>query len=724
MSRRALKDPLEPFRADSDIFSKLWPDYEHRPQQEQMAEHVSRALQEQKILLVEAGTGTGKTMAYLLPLLHHALENKVRVAISTETRALQKQILEKDVPMLRKILGRDIRAEVCFGSSNYVCKRKLERVVDQGDFGPDMQDHLSDFLDWEAETAEGTRFDYDGFASRDFWNRVTREPDNCLARRCPHYDESFIFMARNRWKDAHLLILNHSLLASHLAMEGKLLPEFEAVVIDEAHRFPEIFAGSFHENMSLGEIFSLFKNLGSRVGTLQDDLEDFHAQFIAQVDLYPGQSKRLREALEIPDGDSFVRGLRDLKSKLDQEYEKMDLAHASLFEGEAGESETLDEEKLRLNMHLGRLDNHVRILEKLFQGPDKDYVHWLSRSERDRKNYYELTIAPIFSGDSVRAELLDSFSTVVFTSATLTASGSNPFGYFMNEIGLISPDEPAERRGSSTDENMDDGPQSPETAKGDSGDAEDAEPADEGESEEEDNADYGPVRERVFTARLDSPFDYASRAILYLPRNVADPAKEEEEFHEHAALLIRHLVNLSGGGAFVLFTSNRSLRTVHEMLVEDEELDPDLELQSQPELGPGPALKAFQATDQGVLLGLATFWQGIDVPGDKLRLVILVRLPFRVPDDPALEARMELEKSRGAKPFFSIQLPQATITLKQGFGRLIRGARDRGAVCIIDPRMTTRGYGRDILGALPRASVVRKFADLKAAYLNLFEQSH
>ncbi len=673
-----LAAPADAFARDAGVFARHRDNYEYRPEQEAMARAVHEALRENKHLLVEAGTGVGKSLAYLLPIVAYALRENVRVAISTETRALQKQILEQEIPLCEKILKKKVPAEICLGASNYICKRKLGRVVQDGSFDLEMQDHLPEFLAWEAATESGTRLDYDGFATPTFWNQVTREPDNCLAKQCPNFDVSFFFVARRKWREAKVLIVNHSLLCSHLALERKLLPEFEHVVIDEGHRFPASLMEAFQKTVTTTEISTLIRQCPDTPRKDLDQFERWHEKMSEPLALRPGQNLRLREAFDFAKTQEYLDRMKSITSRLRLEIEN---SKASLFGEEEDEGQERDEHLLKLTMLLTRLDAARRVMGDILVGPDDGFVHWVTRPEKGRETNLRFTVSPLEIGSVSHSALLDEFSSVVFTSATLTSSGREPFDYFKRQLGIDPSDVEANKN---------------------------------------------PVFREL---KLNSPFDFKQNAILYLPRNIPDP-KEEEEFLEAAALLLSHLLTLSGGGAFVLFTSKASLRAVHERLTELREegaggfeTDPDLEFFDQNRLGAPMALAGFQKARRGVLLGLATFWQGIDIPGDRLRLVVLVRLPFRVPDDPLLEARMDREREAGRSPFFNLQLPEAIIDLKQGFGRLIRSRRDRGAVCIIDPRPTTRAYGRDILAALPPARLVRSFSELRRAYGDLFAKT-
>lgn len=668
-------DPLDVFSEGAGALREIWPEYVYRSQQEDMARAVDRAVRESGVLLVEAGTGVGKTLAYLLPLLDYAERENLRVAVSTETRSLQQQILEKDLPIVERILGRRIHAELCLGASNYVCKRKLEEGLLSGSVGPEMADHIDGVLDWLRESSTGVRQEYRGYASPAFWSKFTRDPDDCLGSRCHNFDTSYYFLARERWRRARLLILNHSLLSAHLAVGGQLLPEFAALVVDEAHRFPEVFHRSFIESMSFEEMEEAFFSLGSEGTPALRALEGFRSGVLAAVDPGARGQLRIRGGVPVPAGEGFSAELARAEAHLERRLN--DLASQS----ELGLGEDRDEraraslDQLETQARLGRLQILRRLLNALLDGPTRDQVLWIAREEkRERSNDradYRIHLAPVEPAELVREKLYPIVGSVAFTSATLAGQGARPFDYIARELGL-----------------------------GEFG------------------SDTRGGRRREL--QLDSPFDYRKRCLLYLPADMPDPSQAEAEFHRAAAREVRRLADLSRGGAFVLFTSARSLREVQRLIEEELDETPEWELVSQLEAGPSPALHRFRSSSHAVLFGLATFWQGVDIPGDQLRLVTLVRLPFRVPDDPPLAARMERVEEQGGQAFRDLQLPQATLSIKQGFGRLIRSHADRGAVAILDPRLRTRRYGREILAALPPAARHDSFESLAKAWGALF----
>ncbi|MEQ9365849.1 MAG: ATP-dependent DNA helicase [Leptospirales bacterium] len=742
----ALPEILQVFRADSPTLGEHLPGYNHRPQQEAMARAVAATLAradatgQPQSLLVEAGTGVGKTLAYLLPLLDRALQDNTRVVVSTETKSLQSQLLEKDLPIVQELLGRRIKSEICLGASNYVCKRKLSRVMAEGGFGPEMAGRTDAFLDWESGTEAGLRSEYRGYASPAFWRKVTRDPEDCLGSRCPNYDISYYFLAREQWRAAQLLIVNHSLLASHFALEGRFLPEFSHLVIDEAHRFPEIFHGAFLNEFSFTEIQSLAQEVGRRGVDLASLFEAFRDRLQSKVPLQRGGHVRRQTGMDFAEGQALrggvVRAEQVVRLQLEELKAQQELGFGdpSADEGAPPEQQRLQQsvefiELQSMAQNLGRLR---ALLEALLNGAGREAVFWFSReagpgpeyqdappTAQDARANYRMHLAPLYPGRLFQeAFFAREIRATIFTSATLTTGPANQpdaFRYFGGEVGLIAPRPPRPANGRDLSAAPTNHAASGAQVQGAVPKESSADPAD---------PPPVPVPE---TLQLDSPFDYASRAILYLPQGMPDPSREENRFHEAAAREIERLLLLSRGGAFVLFTSGRSLRAVQAHFQSTERRyageagdQAAFEIFSQLDQGPAAALAKFREHPRGALFGLATFWQGIDVPGDMLRLVILVRLPFRVPDEPMLAARMEREKEEGRDAFGGLQLPAATLSIKQGFGRLIRTARDRGLVAILDPRLQTKGYGKKILAVLPPARRIREFPDVARAFRDLF----
>jgi ATP-dependent DNA helicase DinG len=646
-------NPLEIFQNGSKALRGVKEDYEYRPQQEEMARAVIENLNRSGLTLIEAGTGVGKTLAYLIPLIDHALRNEVRVVVSTETRSLQMQIKEKDLLVVQRILDQKIHAEICFGASNYICKRKLRETLSRGDMDLQMAAHLDEFIEWESQSKSGLLLEYKGQISKKFSTAIARDPDECAGRKCPYNDESYYFLARERWNHADLLIVNHSLLCANIANESKLLPEFHHAVIDEAHRFPDIFAKTFQSTTDTEEIHFLFKHYG-----MSDSYPETEFMNLIMRDhlLFPGQRKRIIGAMEPEIIQSVIGGVNLLYGEIEEQIEAIS-SQQDNFEVTA--------EYMRLSVHKKRTQAIISILDSLARDHVPDTVRWIERGGGEGENPYSFFIAPLMTGSMIRSMFLESISSVLMTSATLT---SGDFSYFKRSIGYG------------------------------------------------DGAQSGDDSERLQTLQLDSPFNYKKNVILHMPEGIPDPVQNEAEYHVTVARIIQELVEMTDGGAFVLFTSIRSLNHVHGLIKKGPFR---WRIYSQTQMGPQAAFSAFIQERDSVLFGLATFWQGIDVPGEHLRLVIITKIPFRVPDEPVLEARTEMEKRLGRNPFMTLQLPEAILQIRQGFGRLIRTATDRGVVALLDPRLRTRSYGRDILKSMP-ATIRTTGAEVREAYRSLF----
>ncbi|WP_010569973.1 ATP-dependent DNA helicase [Leptospira broomii] len=652
----------------ADQFSKLstlWPEFESRPGQIQMANGVEEAFQEAKHLIVEAGTGVGKSLAYLIPAALSALENEQTVVISTETKALQDQLIKKDIPLVSEILGEEIRAEVAMGASNYVCKRKLGNVLSQGTFGPEMMDHLESFKNWVSVSQSGRRQEYDGYASFDFWNKVTREADSCLGRNCPNFSHSFYFLERAKWQKAHILIVNHHLLAAHIASDFNILPEFKKLVIDEAHNFPETLGSAFRIELSSGEIQKLLqqvwnsqKKTGLAVKLNSPKINDLATQagerlfscfnaIAGELPLNFYGSQRIRKVLKM-DGGMFESNLDALEQTLLLELKKY-----------SKESEEVSEKEIALEIEM--LANRIGSIAEglhLFRTMDGDErVYWADPPSQKTKELYPKLLTQPLESESILKEILEPrMESIIFTSATLATDKGN-LKYFSERIGKL------------------------------------------------------PSKSKI----VPSPFPYEKNSILFLPKDVRDASENAEGNSADLSRYIVKLIELTQGGTFVLFTSNRSLNEILEIVRPVTKFP----IFSQIEMGPEPAKNAFLSEENAVLFGVSTFWQGVDIRGDKLRSVILTKLPFQPPNDPVLEARSEKLKERGGNPFRDLQLPYATTILKQGFGRLIRSEKDTGIVSLLDSRVWTKSYGKDLITALPPAKRISNWDELKIEYSKL-----
>lgn len=652
------------FQIDLADIKSIWPGFQFRSEQNEMANFIHDGFLNKRINLIEAGTGIGKTLSYLLPLLEYLKNSQGRIAISTQTKALQEQIISQDLPMAQKIYGTDFESEICMGSGNYLCKRKLTEVLSEGKASPAMINSMDEFLNLEKKSIHGMHSDFKQIMEADFWKSINRDKDECLARRCQNYKESYYFLAKERWKNSRILILNHSLLASHYAFNEMLLPDIDCFVIDEAHSFADTFHRSFTNQSSWMELMRLAYSLGQGYGKLLKTLESFRIQIVQAGNIGFETRVRITDKIEIPVLQALIKEIVSAQASqnelLEQSKSQMDLGF-----GEDGNYQKNIIE-MKIKSRINQLQTHRHVLESYIRIPEKSDVHWLEfRYNSEINGFYPVfNHSPIESGEVVFNNFLSINPGVLFTSATLCTTKQNPFNYTAMNLGLTRQ-----------------------------------------------NSNFS-------TLQLKSPFDYQSRALLYLAPNMPDPVSGGFQAEEKKITEMSELITLSKGGAFILFTSKKSLQESEKIL---KQKLPQVNFISQ--LDPGGAMGAlsrFRNDANAVLLGLATFWQGVDVLGDQLRLVIIVRLPFRVPDEPLLAARMQSLKEKGINPFMEIQLPQAIISLKQGFGRLIRSENDRGIVAILDPRIKTRRYGPVILNSLPEAKIINDFKLLRVEYQKLF----
>ena len=643
--------------------SQVLSGYEDRPSQRRMAAAVNDALLEARPLLVEAGTGTGKTLAYLTP----AAASGMRVVISTGTRALQEQLAEKDVGLLRDISGSAVRVSVLKGVSNYVCQRKLAIAAGQPTLGlGDSRDgnrrdgdrrDLDAILRWTGHTGTGDRAEL-GIIGEDaaVWKRVTTSADARLGSDCPFIDRCFVAKARKAAERSELIIVNHHLFFTDFALRrrgvgAKVLPDYDAVVFDEAHTLEDIIATHMGPSLSGRGVARLAADLRrpdaqwSQRRTL-DWLERCGAKFFAAVSkacpqITSGSRQELpeqlfrqteiREAwLELDSALDDIVTTADRLAALNEDH----LTRSRLF------SAALTAQRMR--------DSAAEIAE-----PDGEPCgQWVEREGHGANASVRLCSAPASAAEII-GELVADTPATIFTSATLTAAGQ--FNFVRSRLGLS------------------------------------AQVADE--------------------LQLASPFDYASQALLYLPRDLPDPGSAD--FCTHAAARMLALIELCSGGAFCLFTSWRALRQTAELLrpalaranatsSASAAKKPQRTLLVQGDAPKNALLEMFRADGNAILLATGSFWQGVDVVGDSLSLVIIDRLPFSVPSDPLHRARMQRIERDGGDPFEQYQIPQAALHLKQGFGRLIRSRRDRGVVAVLDRRVVTKRYGREFLETLPK----------------------
>ena len=623
------------------------PAYEHRPEQLQMARAVERAFTERSYLLAEAGTGTGKTLAYLVP----SLLSGRRVVVSTATKTLQDQIFFKDLPLLKERMGLEFEAAYLKGRGNYLCLQRFNAFSKDPIFASREEVSYWPLIQsWAGRTETGDRAELEIPENFSAWPRLSSTADTCVGTKCPLYEQCFVTRMRREAESADLLVVNHHLFFADLSLRGTgrrnegILPLYEAVIFDEAHALEDAASGYFGCSVSNHRLEELSRDsvaalpeTDSRFTTLRA----LAARVRNHAEVLFTQAPRV---LGLAGAEGGVALKADRMALLANPLEQVRQGLAALSSFTANEREP---ELMALARRSGEMAEELTFLEK---AESTDHVYWAE--QRGRGVF--LRASPIDVAKELRGRLYRGVDTVVFTSATLAAEGR--FDYFARRMGLYD------------DEGV-------------------------------------PVAE-VRTLAVPSPFDFEQQAALYLPTHLPDPAVPG--FIEAAAEEILQLCELSGGRAFVLFTSLRNMERAHELTKSRL----PYQVLKQGERPKQQLLEAFREMPS-VLFASHSFWEGVDVPGEALSLLIIDRLPFASPGDPLVAARIKQLSARGEEAFDVYQLPQATLALRQGFGRLIRTQSDRGAVALLDRRIVTKPYGRAFLESLPRARRVEDLEGLR-----------
>jgi ATP-dependent DNA helicase DinG len=661
------------------------PGWEPRAQQLEMARAVARSLSQDELLLCEAGTGTGKSLAYLVPAALWAIDNDSRVVISTFTKTLQVQLLTSDLPLLQRG-GIDVRTAVLQGRNNYLCLRRLGLAQQEPEGEHDEQDQLTlqALADWSATTPSGSRQDLPMAVETELWEQVMSDGDLTLSVRCPHYVQCHYYRARRGAAAAHLVVVNHALLLSDLALRAQtgrgFLPRYDRVLLDEAHHLEDAATGVASSRLSTSAIRRALSPLldgrrrrgalsrlvqrqtqpGSALPPEQHDQLQLAAEVAehrlgavavgAPITLQQladtvlgGTPVRITPELEARAVwyDGGVPSLRHLGAELVAATEALDAVEAVFQDVVLPEDQAqplLDVRRARR-----RLVSHAEIVEQLLED-DAARCRWLEPELVRGERSAAVCTAPIEVGTVLRDILWLPYPGAVATSATMTVA--QRFDHLARRVGL--PPEP-------------------------------------------------PPLELV----LPSPFDHARQALLGLPRDL--PVPEDPRFLDESAAVVAEAIRISDGGAFVLCTSHASVQHYAAVLRQHRDRDLARPVLAQGEAGRGVLLERFRENRRAVLVGTDTFWEGISVRGEGLRLVVIPRIPFRVPTEPLLEARHERIAQRGGDPFKAYSLPEAVLKLRQGYGRLIRSSTDRGVVLLLDRRVQEKPYGTTILRSLPPA---------------------
>ncbi|MBD3296753.1 MAG: DEAD/DEAH box helicase [Candidatus Omnitrophica bacterium] len=650
-----------------DIFSpegelaRVIPGYTVRTEQLEMVRAIEEAIEGDRILIAEAGTGVGKSLAYLVPFILWALRENKRVVISTYTKALQNQLFVKDLPLLKEVLKEDLRYALCMGSQNYVCLRKARTRADKDLFdGNKEKGHTRKIREWLDRTDSGLITDMDFVPDFRVWNRFSRESDMCRGKRCYFYDDCFYMRARRQQSRAHLLVTNHSLLFSHLMSEARILPDFNGLVIDEAHTLEDVATSHLGRSFTRGRIHVLLRNVRAALAGIRpagDDKGDGAGE-IAEA---RSAGDRALGALEsFFDSLPRILGNRPGSTQIPDDLR----AHADIFRELSSLAGLLDrivffgadpEKGDDLLSYSRRCSASADDLDFILEKQNQEYVHWVDIRGKGKKTEYVFNAAPVDISGMMRAGLFEKISPMVLTSATLSSGPRSDFSYFRERTGL-------------------------------------------GE---------------VLEIALDSPFDYGKNVLLYLPRSEYDPNRDEASFREHIFKNIVSIYEIMKGRMFALFTSYKMMNALSRRIRKER---PDIEIHQQGELPRYVLLDVFKRSRTSILMGTTTFWQGVDVPGEPLECVIITRFPFAVPNDPVTSARIGAIRARGGDPFNEYQLPRAVLMFKQGFGRLIRSHSDRGVAAVLDPRINTRSYGRRFLQAVPDCRRTDNIEDIRAFF--------
>jgi ATP-dependent DNA helicase DinG len=620
------------------LLEKSHPGYEFRSSQLEMARMVDDAFQKKQHSIIEAGTGTGKTLAYLIP----AIRSGRRVVISTATKSLQEQLFNKDVPFLQKHFAPNLKAALMKGRNNFLCRTKVNQIDGQAVLkGIDEVDWFSQIRDWGKLTETGDRSELTFLPDdAELWHRIDARSDLCTGQKCADFNRCFITAMHQRAQEADLIIVNHHLFFADLAIRqddfGSILPEYSAVVFDEAHEIEDVASDYFGRRVSSYQFEELSRDTENMLRVLRIEGTPVR-KHLTRV------RERGRSFFEkFPEREGrFPFGVAERKSFLEQHHEAFEGLAAAVkrIETELSAMTPKPEEVITLARRAAELR---RELEFLLESEEKSYVYWYER----RGKGVILTATPIDVSEILREKLFDQFDSVVLTSATL-AVGSR-FDFLKQRLGVA------------------------------------------------------PAKEVV----LPQEFNFREQALLYIPAGMPDV--RHETFSARCAQEIVKLLEISQGRAFCLFTSYAQMRDVYQRV----SASVGFPLLLQGTAPKSVLLDRFRTTPNAVLFATASFWQGVDVPGAQLSCVIVDKLPFAVPSDPIVAARVRALQEDGRNAFSEYQVPEAVLALKQGFGRLIRSKTDRGILAILDNRISRMQYGRIFLESLPEYKTTQDLAEV------------
>ena len=636
--------------------SEILPAYEFRNEQLAMSAFILERLYESENGVIEAGTGTGKTLAYLIPAILYCLENDKKITVSTETKTLQKQLIDKDIPIVKEIFSTyfnmDFSFSICLGGSNYPCRMRFEAALRAGKVHAGDLNKFKKISRLFNSREIFTNFDLNLPAY--LWDEIKREGDSCNAQRCAFASGCAFQMARRQWGQSHCLVMNHHLFFANIASGKTYLPPFDIVVFDEAHSVEEIAAAQIGFNLGYRELLDIVNRFrgDTRQSLIQNIITnerlrsrciDSIAKVIPEINAFYEDMRKL-----MPEGKNSIR-IRDRVASGNQLIELLKECMTLMAEADRG----IDDEnpwRTEFDIARGKLFNYIESLASFVFQHNANYVYWIERDSDTLFGDVSLRGQPVDVSEIVNREIVTFYDSSIFVSATLAVDGD--FSYIVKRLGI----------------------------------------------------------EHHKMLFLESSFDYKIQAVLYIARDIPDPA--DGAYNEQASTHAAGIINLLKGNCLMLFTSYKTLREVRKIMSGLI----DYTVYSQDISSATDALDQYIKHENAVLMGTHSFWQGLDLHGDLVRGVIMMKLPFAVPDSPPVEAKMERIVAEGKDPFYGFQIPEAVIRFKQGFGRLIRSSTDRGIVAVLDSRILRKSYGKYFLKSVPECRIVHSIRELEETY--------
>lgn len=638
------------------LFAQKFDQYEYREQQLEMANAVFKAIMNKKHIVVEAGTGVGKSFGYLVPALLSLNKEDRPIVVSTNTINLQEQLINKDLPWLKENLGIPFTFELGKGRSNYISIRRLHIALEKKATLFDLDSSFEELRaigEWALQTKDGSKATLSFNPSHQVWDQVQSEKDNCLGRKCPQHAKCFYYKSRNALKNADLIVINHALLFVDLQLRASrksVLPDYKRLIIDEAHKIETVagdhlgfsvsrrqFVYLFHQILNIKKDKGFFAKHALRyliepiiesVGVKIDEFYGSIHEYLYQHTTYSQNILRIRESRIVD--TSPLAELRSLYDKIEEAL--------------AGSSN--DNEQIQLQSFMEKIVGLLQTVTFIiFREGQENFVYWIEKKGKLDDNIF-LNAAPIHIASQLDAMLFKVLDSVTMTSATISIDQNEKgFQFFANRIGVTEPE----------------------------------------------------------TLITGSPFDYKNNVTIHIPENMLPV--NNDQFSSQTIAAIKYYVNLTQGGCLILFTSYSTMEHAFLSLQHQFQISGFKVLCQGKELSRSQLVAEFKLNMNSVLFGTDSFWEGVDIPGDALRNVIITKLPFSVPTHPVTQAKNEFIESQGKNPFMELSLPEAIIKFKQGFGRLIRTKRDQGIVCILDTRIINKTYGKKFLNAIPNCHI-------------------